>query len=101
MPKNLQRLKRPAEKIGAADVAAKDPLIAGTKAPIYKIAALLDGGSSLEEVMRDYPSLTRVQIEKAWEYSKANPYRGRPYPSGSLKRALREMDFDLYLNPKS
>jgi len=50
--------------------------------------------------MNDYPSLTRAQIEKAWEYSKAAPSTGRSYPSRSLKRALHEMDFDIYLKPK-
>lgn len=100
MPKSQQRRKRPAEGVGAARAAATDPFIAGTNVPIYRISALLDGGANVEEVMRDFPSLTRAQIEGALEYSKASPNQGRPYPSRSLKRALREMDFDLYLNTK-
>ncbi len=74
-----------------------NPLIPGTTVPIYKIAALLDGGATVASVSEDYPSLTSAQIEDARAYAKVNPYSGRPYAKTSLKRALRNMDFDEYL----
>ncbi len=45
----------------------------------------------VEEIMEDYPSLNRRQIEEAIEYAKAYPKRGRPYPMQSLKRNLAEL----------
>ena len=74
-----------------------NPMIPGTHVPIYKIAALLDGGASVLSVNEDYPSLTAAQIEEARLYARANPYYGRPFAKVSLKRALQSMDFDEYL----
>jgi uncharacterized protein (DUF433 family) len=74
-----------------------NPMIPGTRVPVYKIAALLEGGSTVDGVMKDYPSLEREQIETAGVYAKANPYSGRPYATKSLASALLEMDFNEYL----
>lgn len=64
-----------------------EPLIKGTKIPVHMVAAL-SRGQSVAEIVEDFPSLTRAQIEAAIDYAKAYPKRGRPYPSRSLKRAL-------------
>jgi uncharacterized protein (DUF433 family) len=56
---------------------------------VCRIAALLDGGLTADEVMGDYPSLTRDQIETAKAYAEAYPTAGRPYPRLTVKRALR------------
>lgn len=66
-----------------------DPVISGTEIRIYRIAALLDGGMTVGQVMRDYPSLTRSQIEGAEEYARAYPNTGRQYPKRTLKDFLR------------
>lgn len=76
---------------------ARNPIVPGTRIPIYKISALIEGGMNVESVMEDYPSLTREQIEFAYIYARANPYLGSPYPKTSFKRALRQMDFYKYL----
>lgn len=67
-----------------------EPIIKGTKIPVYMVAALARG-QSIEEIVNDLPSLIRDQIEAAIEYAKAYPKRGRPYPPRSLKRALSEL----------
>lgn len=67
-----------------------EPIIKGTKIPVYMVAALARGQSA-EEIVDDFPSLTRDQVEAAIEYAKAYPKRGRPYPPRSLKRALAEL----------
>jgi len=73
---------------------AEDPVIPGTRIPIYRIAALLDGGNDVDGVMKDYPSLNRVQIEDAFAYAKTNPYIGRThYPPRSLKSAIEKWTF--------
>ncbi len=82
----LNRLKAGAE--GNPD----DPFIRGTRVELYRIAALLEGGNSPEDVRAEYPSLTPDQIEFAATYSQAIPKKGRPYPKKSFRRSLEGLD---------
>ncbi len=66
-----------------------DPVIKGTEIEAHRIAALLNGGVSVEDVLRDFPSLTREQVAAAAAYSKAYPKQGRPFPNRSAKSAMR------------
>jgi uncharacterized protein (DUF433 family) len=66
-----------------------EPLLKGTEIEVYRISALLDGGLAIEEVLRDYPSQSRKDIETAKAYAEAHPKAGRPYPRTSVKRALQ------------
>ena len=66
-----------------------EPLLKGTEIEVYRIAALLDGGWSIEQVIEDYPSLSRKDIATAKAYREAHPEAGRPYPRTSAKRALQ------------
>ena len=71
-----------------------EPVIAGTDVEVYRIAALLDGGMTIEEVLHDFPSLEREQVLAAQAYTVANPKPGRPYPKLSFKRAAQAMQLD-------
>lgn len=55
----------------------------------HRIAALVDGGMSIDEVLEDYPNLGRDQIEAATKYARARPKQGRPYPPSTAKSILR------------
>jgi uncharacterized protein (DUF433 family) len=66
-----------------------EPLLKGSANEVYRIAALLDGGASTEDVLGDYPSLSRKDVKTAKDYAAAHPKSGRPYPRTSTKRALR------------
>jgi uncharacterized protein (DUF433 family) len=66
-----------------------EPVLKGTEIEVYRIAALLVGGSSIEGVLEDYPSLSREDVEAARAYGEAHPKAGRPYPRSSAKRALQ------------
>jgi uncharacterized protein (DUF433 family) len=66
-----------------------EPLLKGTSIEVYRIAALLDGGAAIEEVLEDYPSLSRKQVETTQAYAEAYPKAGRPYPRTSVKRTLQ------------
>lgn len=77
-----------------------DPLIAGTTVEVYRISTLLDAGMSADEVLKDYPSLTREQIEAARAYAAAKPKHGRPYPKTTFKSALRRLKFDFPEEPE-
>jgi uncharacterized protein (DUF433 family) len=66
-----------------------EPLLRETEIEVYRIAALLEGGALIEQVLEDYPSLSSEEIEAAQAYAAAYPKAGRPYPRTSVKRALQ------------
>lgn len=66
-----------------------EAVLKGSGIPVHRIAALLDGGATVEEVCEDYPSLSPEDVETARAYASAHPKAGRPYPRVSVKRALR------------
>jgi uncharacterized protein (DUF433 family) len=70
-----------------------EPVIRGTTVPVYVVASLAKG-ETIEEILEDYPSLTRAQVENAIEYAKAYPKKGRPYPARSFKRVVANMGLD-------
>lgn len=87
----------PAQRRGAASPGiafdgAGTPVIAGTAVEAHRIAALLDGDMDLDEVLRDYVSLTRDQILAAKAYADGHPWTGRPYPGITAKKAMRDAD---------
>ncbi len=41
-------------------------------------------------MLRDYPTLTRPQLEAAVAYARVTPKQGRPYPARTVKSALRQ-----------
>jgi uncharacterized protein (DUF433 family) len=63
-------------------------VIRGTDVPLHLVAALARE-QTLDEIIEDYPSLSREQVEAAVEYATAYPKRERPYPSRSFKRMRR------------
>jgi uncharacterized protein (DUF433 family) len=71
-----------------------DPVIKGTSVEVYRIAALFEGGATLEEVKADYPQLADKQLNLAVEYARVVPKKGRPYPKQSFKRALENLNLD-------
>ena len=69
-------------------------VIAGTSIEAHRIAALLDGGMDVEEVLGDYISLDRAQVLAAKAYADAHPWTGRPYPPVTAKKAMRQAKLD-------
>ena len=69
-----------------------DAVLKGTTIEVYRIAALIGGGMSRQEILGDYPSLTADQVEFAAAYAQAHPNLGRPYPPLTAKAALRQAD---------
>lgn len=75
------------------DSSGEEPVIKGTDISAYRIAALHDG-MAVEEILADYPSLTEPQVLAARAYAEGNPKVGRPYPSSTAKRSMREARAD-------
>jgi uncharacterized protein (DUF433 family) len=95
----LSELHRLSDEI---DASGGDAVIKGTKIEAHRIAALLDGGMTIEMVLSDYPSLNDHQVLAAKAYAKANPKPGRPYPKTTVKAAMRNADLndlEAFLNP--
>lgn len=85
------RLRRLDELRGLVDAGTSEPVLRGTDVSVYVVAGLAQG-QTVEEVLEDYPSLTRAQVEGAAEYARVFPKRGRPYPARSFKRMLADLD---------
>jgi len=83
--KRLRALKDEIEVVGDAE-----PVIRGTRISAYVIAGLA-AGQTVAEILEDYPSLSRAQVEAAMEYTKIYPKRGRPYPARSFRRMVRDI----------
>jgi uncharacterized protein (DUF433 family) len=67
-----------------------EALIRDTEIPAHLVAALARE-QTVEEILSDFPSLSKTQVEAAIGYAKAYPKRGRPYAPRSLKRTLAEI----------
>lgn len=51
------------------DIMHGKPCIKGTRIPVYLILDLLAGGSSVKEVLDDYPDITEEDIQACVEYA--------------------------------
>jgi len=58
---------------------------------VHRIAALLNGGLSVNAVREEYPSLSRAAVETARAYARVSPKHGRPYPRTTANRVAREI----------
>jgi uncharacterized protein (DUF433 family) len=67
-------------------VRAGEPVIRGTRVPVYMIADLSKQGAGVSEILQDYPSLDRSRVEAAVAYAQMNPKRGRPSRLGRVHR---------------
>lgn len=75
------------------DSTGEEPVIKGTDISAYRIAALHDG-MEVEEILLDYPSLSQQQVLAAKAYAESHPKPGRPYPTTTVKKSMREARTD-------
>lgn len=69
-----------AEAIVAKDKATLggEAVFKGTRVPVYGIVAMLEAGTSAEELLAGYPKLTERLLDLARIWVAAHPRRGRP-----------------------
>lgn len=79
--KMLQDAKR------AIEIRGGETCIKGTNFMTYQIAAL-SPRLSVDQILEDFPSLKRNQVQAAINYARAYPKPGRPFPSTTIKRGL-------------
>ena len=90
--KRARELAQLANKVEFREVG--EAVLKGTRIEAHRIAALLAGGISPEEIAEDYPSLNLDQIATARTYAEAYPKSGRPYPARTVKRTLKGAGLD-------
>ncbi|MDK4731494.1 DUF433 domain-containing protein [Rhizobium sp. CNPSo 3490] len=86
------RLKELSKLTDQIDTTGKEPVIRNTSIEVHRLAALLDSGMSVKDILRDYPSLREEQVIAAKAYAEAHPKAGRPYPKQTAKAAMRAAD---------
>lgn len=64
--------------ISDPEVRGGDPIVKGTRIPVSLIADLRVQGASEEEILEDYPSLTKEKLQAVSAYLTTHPRRGRP-----------------------
>jgi uncharacterized protein (DUF433 family) len=91
--RSVEERARQLEKLsGQIDRSSGEALVKGTSIEAHRIAALLDGGMSVAEILGDYPSLNEEKVLAAKAYAEANPKPGRPYPTRTVKAAMRKVN---------
>ena len=60
------------------DILGGTPVIAGTRITVYAVLGRLQGGDTVNELMDDYPEISRAAFKAAELYARAHPLRGRP-----------------------
>ncbi len=55
-----------------------EPIVAGTRVPVYWLANSAESGMTIERILEAYPSLSRDDVELGILWAKANPPQGRP-----------------------
>jgi uncharacterized protein (DUF433 family) len=54
------------------------PVIRGTRVTVYAVLGRIDHGDTIDDILAEYPNLTRDAIEAAIVYARAHPFVGRP-----------------------
>jgi uncharacterized protein (DUF433 family) len=60
------------------EILSGTPVIRGTRIPVHDVAAQVEAGVPIKEILDTYPRLSAAQVELASIYAKAVPQRGRP-----------------------
>lgn len=71
---------RLAEQVVISDPSIRggEPVIRGTRVPVFLIADLMEQGADIKEILEDYPSLNADKLRSALAYVRTHPRRGRP-----------------------
>ena len=70
------------------EIRGGEPVIAGTRIPVYAVAEQVSKGAQVRELLADYPALNATKIRVAVAYASTHPRRGRP--PAAHERRVRE-----------
>ena len=60
------------------EIRGGEPVVRGTRIPVYMLADLAKAGEPRDRILEDYPALDAELLEDALLYASLNPRRGRP-----------------------
>jgi uncharacterized protein (DUF433 family) len=80
------------------DVRGGDPVVVGTRIPVYLLADMIGQGVPEEEILAGYPALRREALEAAVLYARLYPRQGRPpaapWRTGAPRRVFTAEELD-------
>jgi uncharacterized protein (DUF433 family) len=62
----------------SSEIRQGEPVISGTRLPVRAVAERVQGGETVDDLIEDYPKVSRKAFEAALLYAQAHPRRGRP-----------------------
>lgn len=93
LAKRLKALREAQESV-VSDPAIRggEPVISGTRIPVYAVAEQVGKGAQVRELLADYPALNATRIRVAVAYASTHPRRGRPPAAPWKSRALKSSE---------
>ena len=64
-----------------------EPILKGTRITCQSVLGRIEGGETLEDLVEDYPEISKAAFEAALIYAKAHPPRGRPSAGKPWRKA--------------
>ena len=64
--------------VSEAEIRGGEPVIRGTRVPVYRLAELAAQGVSERELLEDHPAVSPEALRAALTYARTHPRRGRP-----------------------
>jgi uncharacterized protein (DUF433 family) len=75
----MERLRRARAVVEVdPEVRGGEPVVRGTRIPVYMLADLEKAGETHHRILEDYPALDAAMLADALLYASLNPRRGRP-----------------------
>ena len=75
----MERLRRARAVVEVdPEVRGGEPVVRGTRVPVYMLADLEKAGETRDRILEDYPALDAAMLADALLYASLNPRRGRP-----------------------
>ena len=60
------------------EILGGEPILKGTRITCQSVLGRIEGGETLDDLVEDYPEISKEAFEAALVYAKAHPPRGRP-----------------------
>ena len=97
----IERTEHP-HVVKSADMLGGEPRVVGTRMPVRQIAAMYAAGTTVEELMRDFPPLTPAQIHDAISYAPDHPQEMAYHEERhKLRNILRKYNLVYYQGRRS
>lgn len=69
------------------EILGGEPILKGTRITCQSVLGRVEGGETLDDLVEDYPEISKEAFEAALVYAKAHPLRGRPASGKPWRKA--------------